>query len=58
VPLSGAGDAAYYSPGGTAAARVGSTCVELSGLRAGARRVITPAEAGQLLAVAVSRVGK
>lgn len=56
--FSGIGDAAYYSPGGSAAARAGTRCVELSGLRAGAKRVITEAEVQKLLALAVSRLGK
>jgi hypothetical protein len=55
-PLSGVGDGAYFSPGGTAAVRVGAQCVELSGLRTGAMRVITEAEAAQLLTLAASRV--
>ena len=58
VTLKGAGDAAYFSAGGTAAARAGSRCVELSGLRAGAKRVVTPSEAEKLLALAVTRVGR
>jgi hypothetical protein len=56
--FSGLGDDAYYSPGGSAAARVGSRCVELSGLRAGAKRVITEAEVRKLLTLAVSRLGR
>lgn len=55
-PLSGMGDGAYFSPGGTAAVRVGSQCVELSGLRTGAKRVVTEADAAKLLALATSRV--
>ena len=57
-PLGGIGDGAYFSPGGTAAARVGGRCIELSGLRAGAMRVVTEADAGKLLALAASRLGK
>jgi len=57
VYFSGVGDEAYYSPGGSAAARVGARCVELSGLKAGAKRVITEAEVKKLLALAVSRLG-
>lgn len=57
-PLNGIGDGAYFSPGGTAAVRVGAQCVELSGLRAGAKRVVTGADAGKLLTLAASRVAK
>jgi len=53
----GVGDEAFYSPGGSATARVGARCVELSGLRAGSKRVITEAEVQKLLALAVSRLG-
>ena len=56
--FTGVGDASYYSPGGSAAVRRGSKCVELSGLRAGAKRVITEAEVQKLLTVAASRLGK
>ncbi len=56
--FNGIGDEAYYSPGGTAAARLGTRCVELSGLRAGAQRVITEPEVQKLLALAVSRLGR
>jgi hypothetical protein len=58
VFFGGVGDEAYYSPGGSAAARVGARCVELSGLKAGAKRVITEAEVKKLLALAVARVGR
>ncbi len=57
-PLSGIGDGAYFSPGGTAAMRLGAQCVELSGLRVGAKRVLTDADAGQLLSLAATRLGK
>ena len=57
-PLEGIGDGAYYSPGGTAAARAGGQCVELSGLRAGAMQPVSEAGAGKLLALAASRAGK
>lgn len=55
-PLDGIGDGAYFSPGGTAAARMGGQCIELSGLRAGAKRVVTEADAAKLLALAASRL--
>ena len=58
-PLNGIGDGASSSPGaGTALARVGAQCIELSGLRAGAKRVVTAADAEKLLALAVARIGK
>jgi len=57
-PLGGIGDGAYFSKGGTAAVRLGGQCVELSGLRAGARRVLTEADAGQLLTLAATRLRK
>lgn len=57
-PYAGIGDAAYYSPGGTAAVRAGARCIELSGLRAGAQRVLTEAEVGKLLGLAASRAGR
>ena len=56
-PLAGIGDGAYFSPGGTAAARVGGRCIQLSGLRAGARREVTADDAAKLLGLAVTRVG-
>jgi hypothetical protein len=56
--FSGVGDGAYFSPGGSAAVRVGARCVELSGLKAGAKRVITEAEVQKLLTLAASRLGK
>ena len=59
IPLNGIGDGAYFSPGGgSAAARVREQCIELSGLRAGAKRVVTKADAEKLLTLAVSRIGK
>jgi len=57
-PLNGIGDGAYFSPGGTAAVRLGGQCVELSGLRAGAKRVLTDADAGQLLSLAAALLRK
>ena len=57
-PLSGIGDGAYFSSGGTAAMRLGAQCIELSGLRVGAKRVVTEADAGKLLSLAATRVGK
>lgn len=57
-PLSGIGDGAYFSPGGTAAARVGAQCIQFSGLNAGAKRGVGEADAGKLLALAASRLGK
>jgi hypothetical protein len=57
-PLGGIGDGAYFSPGGTAAARVGGQCVQFSGLNAGAQRGVSEADAGKLLALAASRLGK
>jgi hypothetical protein len=56
--FTGVGDAAYYSPGGLAAVRVGARCVELSGLKTGAKRVVTEPEVQKLLALAVTRLGK
>jgi hypothetical protein len=59
TPLNGIGDGASFLPGaGTALARVGAQCIELSGLRAGAKRVVTAADAEKLLALAVARIGK
>jgi len=57
-PLSGIGDGAYFSSGGTAAMRMGAQCIELSGLRVGAKRVVTETDAGKLLSLAATRVGK
>lgn len=56
-PIEGIGDGAYYSPGGMAATRVGSRCIELSGLRAGAAKPVTAAELARLLTLAASRAG-
>lgn len=58
TPLKGYGDDAYFSPDGSAAARVGTQCVELSGFRGGAKRAPIASDAEPLLALAVSRVGK
>lgn len=58
TPLKGFGDDAYFSPDGSATARVGTQCVELSGFRRGAKRALTAADAEPLLALAVARVGK
>ncbi len=59
TPINGIGDGASFSPGaGTALARVGAQCIELGGLRAGAKRVVTAADAEKLLALAVARIGK
>jgi hypothetical protein len=57
-PLSGIGDGAYFSPAGTAAVRVGGKCAELSGLSSGARKAVTEGDAGKLLTLAASRLGK
>lgn len=58
TPLKGFGDDAYFSPDGSAAVRAGTQCIELSGLRSGAKRAVTAADAEPLLALAVSRSGK
>jgi hypothetical protein len=55
--LNGYGDAAYYSPDGSASIRVGKQCIELSGLRGGKNGVITEAEAKHFLELTVSRAG-
>jgi hypothetical protein len=57
--LKGYGDGAYFSPTGLAAVRVGTQCIELSGIRsAGTNRPIVEADAAPLLKLTVSRFKK